>query len=282
MFIALGGNATSYAQIEAELLNAKSTMVVAHRGCWQHAPENSLAAVQACIALGVDMVELDVRRTSDGVLILMHDESVDRTTDGSGLLSSKSYTQIRRLRLRAKAGGEDGALTAHKVPTLGEVMNLARNRILVNVDAKSDVFERVVSELAKLDILDHVVMKLEVPSDHPSLLSTPFLGTMHFMPKITEGDVALSKLTPEYSFTNPVAFELKFETEGYLLEGVDAIERMGARLWANTMEPQKCAYHNDALALQDPAAHWGRLLDMGVNMIQTDYPEALLKYLESR
>src|SRR5207244_9942203 len=59
-------------------------VVVAHRGVHTSAPENSLASVREAIALGVDMVELDVRTTRDGRLVLLHDETVDRTTDGSG------------------------------------------------------------------------------------------------------------------------------------------------------------------------------------------------------
>lgn len=280
--VAFASNASLYAQIDDKLLSATSTMVVAHRGCWQHAPENSVAAVQACIELGVDMVEVDVRQTSDGVLILMHDDSVDRTTDGSGSVSSMTYAKIQALRLRENAGGPDAALTPHKVPTLAEFMSVVRNRILVNIDAKSDVFEAVAAELAELDILDHVVMKLEVPPDHPLLRGAPFMGNTHFMPKITQGGVPLSMFALEYAFTQPVAFELKFETEAYLVEGVSAIVNMDARIWVNTLEPDKCAYHHDTVALQDPVAHWGRLVDLGVNMIQTDYPGALLKYLASR
>lgn len=100
------------------------------------------------------------------------------------------------------------------------------------------------------------------------------------MPTITEGGlggIALSQLASQYRFTHPAAIELKFETERHLLEGRSAIEIMVARIWVNTLEAEKSASHRDAMALQDPAAHWGRLLNMGVNMIQTDYPAALLE-----
>ena len=196
VLVAVGGIVPLQAQIDVKLLNAKSTMVIAHRGCWQQAPENSLAAVRACIDLGVDMVELDVRRTSDGVLVLMHDETVDRTTEGKGSVDSMSFAEIRDLRLRDHSGGKGAAVTSYRVPTLAEAMNLARDRIMVNIDAKSDVFESVVLELMALRILDHVVMKLEVPPDHELLRHTPFLGHTHFMPKITEGGSALSSLVP--------------------------------------------------------------------------------------
>src|SRR5690606_30766812 len=67
-----------------ETPRADDVMVVAHRACWKEAPENSVAAIQDCIEMGVDMVEIDVQATADGQLVLMHDDTVDRTTNGSG------------------------------------------------------------------------------------------------------------------------------------------------------------------------------------------------------
>src|SRR5688500_19729358 len=61
-------------------------LVIAHRGCWRQPAENSLAAIAACAALGVDMVEIDLRQTKDGVIVLLHDDSLERTTSLSGPL----------------------------------------------------------------------------------------------------------------------------------------------------------------------------------------------------
>ena len=60
---------------------------IGHRGAAGHAPENTLASVEHAIALGVDLVELDVQRTKDGHLVIIHDKRVDRTTNGVGLVS---------------------------------------------------------------------------------------------------------------------------------------------------------------------------------------------------
>jgi len=94
----------------------------------------------------------------------------------------------------------------------------------------------------------------------------------------------LGILAPLYAHTNPVAFEVKAKTEAYLVEGADDIAKMGARLWVNTLSvsPEKSAGHTDALALKNPDLHWGRLIELGVNMIQTDEPERLLDYLECK
>jgi len=71
----------------------RPVLVVAHRGCWKATAENSLAAIEACIALGVDVVELDARRTVDGALVLMHDATVDRMTNGHGRVEDLTLAQ---------------------------------------------------------------------------------------------------------------------------------------------------------------------------------------------
>jgi glycerophosphoryl diester phosphodiesterase len=73
--------------------------VIAHRGEHIHNPENSLSAIRAAIELKADYVELDVRTTIDGRLVLMHDATVDRTTNGKGLVARMAFDQIRALKL---------------------------------------------------------------------------------------------------------------------------------------------------------------------------------------
>ena len=77
-------------------------IVVAHRGDWRNAPENSLQAIQNCIDMGVDMVEIDVRQTKDGQLVLMHDVTVDRTTTGTGKVSELTWEYLQGLQLMRK------------------------------------------------------------------------------------------------------------------------------------------------------------------------------------
>ena len=75
-------------------------LTVAHRGVWSTAPENSIGAIEAAIQLGVEMVELDTQSTVDGLLVHMHDETLDRTTTGTGPVETIAYDHLRRLRLR--------------------------------------------------------------------------------------------------------------------------------------------------------------------------------------
>ena len=106
LFITLGlaslQAATRAEQIRSDLENGSvnKVFVVAHRAAWKKAPENSRLAVEHAIEMGVDIVEIDIRRTKDGVFVLMHDESIDRTTNGKGQVSAFTYEELSKLKLK--------------------------------------------------------------------------------------------------------------------------------------------------------------------------------------
>ena len=109
--------------------------IFAHRGASGHAPENTLEAFQLAVQMGADGIELDVHLSSDGELIVIHDETVDRTTNGSGLVSSKTLAQLKELDASKGMEGFAGA----KIPTLAEVYDLIRpTNLIVNVEIKTD------------------------------------------------------------------------------------------------------------------------------------------------
>src|SRR5579862_6026518 len=110
--------------------------VIGHRGAAARAPENTLAGLRCAKALGCAWVEFDVRLTGDGALVLCHDPRLDRTTNGSGLVSAMSLAAIREL----DAGRWfDASFAGEKVPTLEEVLVLAGELDLgANIEIKSD------------------------------------------------------------------------------------------------------------------------------------------------
>ena len=121
-----------------------------HRGEADFYPENSIEGIISAIKLGGDMVEIDPRLTKDGVLILLHDETLTRTTNvaelagKNGLPSSHSfemwtYEQLQQLSLKEAAGGDNAKLTNYKIPTLDEAMKVCANRIFIRLDVKPDV-----------------------------------------------------------------------------------------------------------------------------------------------
>jgi len=107
---------------------------IAHRGASLEAPENTLAAFQRAMELGADLIELDVHQTADGHIVVIHDETVDRTTDGSGTVGNMPLAVVREL----DAGSWMGPRFAgERVPTLGEVLELTRGRIGLAIEIKA-------------------------------------------------------------------------------------------------------------------------------------------------
>lgn len=105
----------------------RKTLRIGHRGACGHAPENTLASIERAIALGCVLAEVDVRRTADGALVLLHDERVDRTTNGQGLVAEMTLEDIRKL----DAGG------GQTLPTLEEALTAASGQIGLILELKT-------------------------------------------------------------------------------------------------------------------------------------------------
>lgn len=115
-------------------LGLRGPLGLAHRGGTEH-PENSLAAFDAAVAMGFRVLETDVHATSDGVLVALHDPTLDRTTDGSGPVSERTWEQVSELRLRDASG----AVTDHAPVRLVDLLDSwahTRPGVRLNVDVK--------------------------------------------------------------------------------------------------------------------------------------------------
>jgi len=108
-------------------------------------PENALVTFENSLTYAPCLIECDVRSTNDGVLVLMHDRELDRTTSGSGRIETMTFDQVRRLRLRDPAG----RLTPYPVPTLGEALEWGRGRCVFTLDVKENALYPAV--LAAID-----------------------------------------------------------------------------------------------------------------------------------
>ncbi|GAA1391546.1 glycerophosphodiester phosphodiesterase [Luteococcus peritonei] len=112
------------------------TSIWAHRGASNQAPENTLAAITRAVELGADGVEIDVQRSADGQLVVIHDETVDRTTNGSGRVVQLEWPELSRL----DASGGDERFTGERLPLLEQVLELlAPSGLVLNVELKDSV-----------------------------------------------------------------------------------------------------------------------------------------------
>lgn len=113
------------------------TLVIAHRGDSKNAPENTIAAFKRAMELGADGIELDVQLTKDGHLVVIHDETVDRTTNGEGFVKDFTLEEIKKLDAGIKFGEK---FAGERIPTLYEVFELIEDKdFLVNIEIKSGI-----------------------------------------------------------------------------------------------------------------------------------------------
>lgn len=130
---------------------------VAHRGASGVAPENTIAAFERAIHMGVDAIEVDVHGTGDGRVVVIHDPTLDRTTDRHGLVRASTLDEIRE----ADAGSwfDDGFL-GERVPLLEEAIERCRHRALLLIEIKADFLaEKVLQIVYEMDALSHVVIQ---------------------------------------------------------------------------------------------------------------------------
>ena len=270
-------------QIREKLINcdSSSVIVVAHRGDWRNFPENSLEAIDNAIKMGVDIVELDVKRTKDGELILMHDRTLDRTTTGKGLVSENTLSDIRKLNLRNGCN----IRTIHKVPTLEEALLHAKGKIMINLDQADLYFDQIYELMKKTGTTKQTIMKGRKPVAEVKKQFGSYLEDVIYMP-IVDLDVAGAEKQIEAFIKDmsSVAFELLFVKDTNLIPKKLATTLNGRSLiWYNTLWDTMAGGHDDDMSLQNPDSGYGYLIDtLGCRIIQTDRPAYLLDYLRKR
>lgn len=270
--------------LRARLLAGDTTavFVVAHRGDWRYAPENSVAAIEHSIAVGVDVVELDLQLTRDSVLIVMHDATLNRTTTGKGRVADWTLDSIRTLKLKNGCS----IRTKHTVPTLEEALLAAKGRVLVNLDKADRYFDLVVPVLERTGTTRQIVMKGSKPADEVLALYGKYLDEVIYMPVVNLDNENAAELMQGYiADLKPAAYELLYaqaEDTAMPLRMRDTL-RGRALIWYNTLWDTLCGDHDDDLSLEDPDAAFGYLIDtLGARIIQTDRAEHLLNYLRQR
>lgn len=269
----------SFEQVKKELKNhspSAKMLVAAHRGQWRKAPENSLVAIDEAIKDGAEIVEIDVRLTKDGVPVLMHDATVDRTTDGTGQVDDMTLAEVKQLRLREGLGSKKGAVTGHTVPTLEEAMAVVKNRAMVNLDKGWDYRESILQVLETTGTVDHGIFKGSptVGAAEEFMASDNRIQYMHIVEDDTAGEAFAFK------GRQPVAVEVVFNSASDAQAQPAYLEKLAeqSRIWVNSMWNSLAAGNTDEAALrQDPELGWKNLVDnYGATMIQTDNVETIV------
>ena len=211
-------------------------LVIAHRGGVSLGPENSLMAIECAISLGVDAVEVDVRLSADGHVVVMHDKSVNRTTDGKGRVDGLSLAQLKKFSLLDAAGNK----TDERIPTLDEVLGLLAGRCSVLIEIKDNdsrgIESAVVDAVARNSAWDWVAVHSfsDKVLERFNLLGVPFpleklfVFKLPLVPYIFDGTLRRLSLD-KYDYVSSFNVHKCFARDGLVVRLHNAGK--GVKLW---------------------------------------------------
>lgn len=230
--------------------SAKHIIVIGHRGATGLEPENTMRSFRKALQLGVDTIECDVHLTQDRQVVLMHDHTVDRTTNGSGFVNGLTFDEIRRL----------DAGKGEQVPTLQELLDLAKGKLELHIELKDPTAVEAVLDLVKQSGMEDAVFLTTGDTDvlkrvrslHPTISLEHIFGD----PPDDAIDRALSVGAKR------ISCHFRKLTQAYVDQG--HTRGLHVIAWPpNTREEQECA------------------LDFGVDLICSDRPDVLIDTLRA-
>ncbi len=269
-------------QLLAHLNNPKSNdvLVAAHRGDWFWAPENSLSAFQNCIEMGVDIIELDVRMSKDGVPVIIHDLTLDRTTTGKGNVADWTLDSLKTLYLKDATG----VTTQERIPTLEEVMNFTKGKILIYLDKSVDKVEKLLPILQQTGTLRQAMFVLDFPYEKAKAQFGNLLDSVLFVPVIADGMQHLDTYIQEYlTHLKPRAFQFRMKSyDGTAYPQLKKITNSTSKAFVAATWADHTIGHDDQLSRTKPDEGWGWLIAQGFKILETNRPQQLLAYLRAK
>ena len=240
----------------------RHVVAISHRGEHLHHPENTMAAFEEAVRVGADYIEVDVRTTSDGKLVLMHDATVDRCTNGKGEVAKMTFDEIRALDAGIKMGPE---FAGTKVPTFDEALDYARGKINIYVDVKKVVTKDLVDHIVEHGMAENVVIysgwiSKEIQQLNPKLKIMPESSNVDMVKRI------VTELHPKV---------IAFGASDWTPEIIKLAKDSGAELYLDRQG-------SDKSGPTDNPAGWQAAIDAGADGIQTDRPAELVKYLREK
>lgn len=251
-------------------------LVVAHRGAGGNlgylAPENSLSAIRAALYMGVDGVELDVRSSLDDQLILMHDASLDRTSDHQGAVEAQTWPQLQQIRLQPPPlhhpQREVGDFSCDYIPSLREALALTKGHLFVDLDMKTDRVDLLLPLLIELDMLDDVYVSVSNPAVAAQARQLDQRVRVQVRPDTLE---ELREIQAQFEELGAIEI---FEVPADLLtQFVTPVQEQGGRLFTD-------AWAADFRAQIGDLSAYLALFNQGAEIIQSEYPLAVLQALD--
>jgi len=240
-----------------------------HRGTTLFAPENTLLGFEMALAMGAEMVEIDVRPTADEVLVLMHDSSVDRTTDGTGEVDEMTLEELQQLVAVSTFDGIDD----QPIPTFEEFLTAFHGRVLVNVDAKTSRFDLIAAAIDAADAKDWCYVQVDSMEEGQEMRQLdPTIPIMPDVLTVEDVDLYADALAPEL-------YEHDWQADDPA--PVAQARARGGRSLQNSLGAADAAASIHEANGDDPCEAFETILATGVTAIQTDVPHLLVPCLHA-
>ncbi|NRG44951.1 glycerophosphodiester phosphodiesterase [Bacillus sp. CRN 9] len=232
---------------------------VAHRGASGYAPENTIAAFDKAYEMGADYIEIDLQRSKDGQLVVIHDSTVDRTTDGTGAVKDLKYKELRKLDAGSWKGEQ---FTGEKIPTFEQVLDRYKGKIGILIELKlpelyPGIEKQVMKELKK--------RKMDKPRKEEVIVQSFNFDSMKKMNKLLP-KMPIGVLTSSLKDTTDEAMKAFSKYADYFNPSYGLVnEELVQRVRNHKLKIQSWTVRTPE------AAQF--LLDMKVDGIITDYPD---------
>ena len=264
--------------------NEKSNMVLiaSHRGAAAgNIPCNSFEAYKAALRQGADIIELDVSRSTDGVLYAFHPRMEPVFLKSEKLISELSSAEVNKMRLV----NQDGAYTQYEVPHLYEVLEYLRGKAYINIDKFWVCPADISKAVRELGMQDQVLIKTFAGEDNFRRVEEVASDLPYMVVTRDKDDFSSALLKRSMRF---VGVEALFDSEDAPIAQEEYIARLrekGLIAWVNSIvynyKTVLAAGHTDDIAVSESEDYgWGWLVDRGFGIIQTDWPLSLKLYLE--
>jgi glycerophosphoryl diester phosphodiesterase len=237
-----------------------STYLIVHRGVHNGIPENSLPAYQKAIDLGCDFIEIDVRKTRDGRIVSVHNPSIDAYVKGAtGKVSDFTLEELKAMDIGERVGPE---WKNTRIPTIEEIMQLCRGQIGIYLDLK----EPLVPELVE------IIKKYKMEADIVWYIPAFFMDAIKEVKSSCNSCVPMPDPGPK-------------ENIAKVIEEVQPLV-IATDMGELSKEYMQIAHENNTMVFVDEdqgnEAEWTKILDWGTDGIQTDKPQALIRFLSER
>lgn len=253
----------------------RKILVAAHRGGYEHdfedkAPENSIANIQNAINHGFDMYESDVQRTADGKFIIMHDPTLDRTTNGTGEVAKMTFDELKNLNLTYI----NGEVSDEKIPLLTDFISRGDGKIIFKIDYKPALkyLDDLLQEIKELELQDCVILRFRYNKE-----------TAEYIAKFNQTEIPTilfrvkkMKQYKELKSILPITMISVFEKKEYTQEHLDIIEladRDHLLIEVHTFYDRKNKTHQEAL--------WLEQSKLPISIFHTNKPILVKEFLQT-